>query len=190
MVPGLKVSGVFTDYIKDFNPLMTAIQDLILQDPKMSRFNKYEVHIQSLLPHARKKLKENPQTQHVCEYFDHWDDFHLSVITMHANIWAKQPADLFIQFEDNILNIMACYLQRKIIFRPLYRTGRNDNPLSADQILPKVFQDKFKDTYYIFGVRAHITSFYVSAIPIDQKDGQKPFPKFYATGKGPMFITK
>ena len=161
---GLKRSEVFYDYMDDENPLMETIHDLIKKDPKMSHFLKHEIHITRLICYARMKLNENPRTRHVCADFEGYDDFKLSVITMYEHMWAIHSLEEFIDMEDRIMNIMACFLQRKIIFRPLFKSARN----LPEAVVPKVFQSHFNEAYYIFGVRSGLQSLYISAIPCSQ----------------------
>ena len=113
---------------------------------------------------ARKILKENPQTKDVCAYFEHLSDSTLGGLVGLANMWEMHDTQTFIDMEDAILNIMACFLKRKIIFTPLFDSAKWD----VAAAIPKVFQEQFNDTYHIFGIRANLLSLYVSTIPVVQ----------------------
>ena len=161
---GLKRSEVFHDYINDHNPLMETIQDLVKKDAKMSPILKYEIHIKSLICHARKKLSENPRTRQVCAYFDGFDDKKLFELVMFEQMWTRHSLEEFIDVEDRIMDLMACFLQRKIIFIPLFKSART----LPQAVIPKVFQSHFSEAYYIYGARCGLTSMYISAIPCNQ----------------------
>ena len=179
---GLKRSKVFCDYYDDRNPLMSALYDLIKKDPKLDNVIKTQVHIQRLITYARDKMKQDPLTRPYFEWCEDWDDFKLSALVMLDKMWAMHDSKQFIEMENWILDVMACFLKRKIVLKPLFQKSplRSVPEGSVTHVSePKVYYRgrlvyDFRgadindpgtfDTYYIFGLRTDLMSFYVSAV--------------------------
>ena len=180
---GLKISEVFYDYYDDRNPLMSALHDLIKKDRKLKdNFLKTQVHIQQLICYARHKMIQDPLTRPYFEWCKDMDDSTLSVLIMLDKMWGEHDTKEFIEMENWILDVMACFLKRKIVLKPLFQKSpmRRVPEASATHVSePKVYYrgrlvydfrgaDKNDPgafyTYYIFGLRTDLTSFYVSAV--------------------------
>ena len=69
--------------------------------------------------------------------------------------WFNLTQKEFTQNEDLLFQILANYLQRKIIFRPILK------PIFVGQE-GKTFGDHFKAEFHIFGYRYRTNSFYIS----------------------------
>ena len=124
--------------------------------------NRDRPNIQQLVNYARHKLKEDPETKDgICTYFDGFDDFQLSAILTLENMWATHSREEFINTENIALDILALFLKRKIVLKPIFRKSPTSLP---EESQTTVFQEQFEDTYYIFCVRAHLQSFYVPAV--------------------------
>ena len=158
---GLKRSEVFVEYIYDQNPLISAVFDLVKQDPLQDEFLK-TVHVTQLFGYARHKLNEDPETKHICKSFNHWSVEEVCKIVMHDESWKKYNTTLkqFLETEEWILDVLALFLRRRIILKPIFSKSPKTLP-KASQTL--IYQDQFKETYYIYGLRVGLMSFYVSA---------------------------
>ena len=183
---GLKRSEVFYDYMDDHNPLMSALYDLIKKDPKLDNFIKTQVHIQQLICYARHNLDQNPTTRHVCRAFKDYDDTELAHLVMYDKMWAKHDMEEFIRMENWVLDVMAIFLKRKIVLKPLFQKSPSKRvPEGSKTHVSEGYIEKWvtvggkrcldlrelrevPDTYYIFGLRTHLSSFYVSAVDMRQ----------------------
>jgi len=145
---GLQKSKLFLGG-RDYTIIALPILDLLGKDSKWSKSN---FTMESLL---RKSLEVNSTLKnqfHSC--FTQNQDIVKGL--QHYHSWFNLSVEEFTKNEDLLLQILANYLQRKIIFHPILK------PIYPEE-KGKTFGDNFEAVFHIFGYRFHANSYYISA---------------------------
>ena len=64
---------------------------------------------------------QDPLTRPYFEWCKDMDDSTLSVLIMLDKMWGEHDTKEFIELENWILDVMACFLKRKIVLKPLFQ---------------------------------------------------------------------
>ena len=129
--------------------IVLPILDLIGKDSKWSKSN---FTMESLLRNSLEVNSTLKNQFHPC--FTQNQDIVKGL--QHYHLWYNLNLQEFTQNEDLLWQILANYLQRKIIFHPIL------NPIYDFQF-EKSFGDNFEAVFHIFGYRYHDQSYYISA---------------------------
>lgn len=176
----LKRSEIFEGYAHNSNPLMSALHDLIINDPKLDDFVRTQVPPSELIVYARHKLRTDPTTMDTWRsFFAQYADMSENELRSHVmstTNWSKYGGRVkFMEVENTFLNIMAACLKRRVVLQPLFRKdiiyygSKVDDPAIAQDFSPWIFQRQYKDTYHIFCERRAKLSYYVSTQTVQKR---------------------
>jgi len=129
--------------------IVLPILDLIRKDSKWSKSN---FTMESLLINSLEVNSTLKNQFHPC--FTQNQDIVKGLQDYYS--WISSSFPEFTQKEDLLLQILANYLQRKIIFHPILK------PIYAEE-KGKTFGDNFEAVFHIFGYRFRANSYYISA---------------------------
>ena len=149
---GLQRSKLFLKRTKyGFPQIVFPILDLIGKDPKWSKFG-LTLHILLLLSCA---LEVNSTLK---GQFNPCFTQNQDIVTGLQNYfsWSNLNHQEFTENEDLLLQILSNYLERKIIFHPVWK------PIYPGQE-GKTFGESFDAVFRIFGYRYHGFSYYIIA---------------------------